>query len=154
MYIELHCHSGFSFLDGTSQPDQLAHEAKRLGYPALALTDNNGLYGSMIFAQAARQIELQPITGAELTLLDGSHITLLAETPTGYANLCRNPGWDPRSQSSTTPMSFSYSPEPWEGPLRDGSWEGRDEVFGHYRWTRGGLLGVDFGTNEVNTGQS
>ena len=89
MYIELHCHSGFSFLDGTSQPDQLAHEAKRLGYPALALTDNNGLYGSMIFAQAARQIELQPITGAELTLLDGSHITLLAETPAGYANLCR-----------------------------------------------------------------
>ena len=89
MYIELHCHSAFSFLDGTAQPDQLALAAKRLGYPALALTDNNGLYGSMIFAQAARQIELQPITGAEVTLLDGSHLTLLAETPAGYANLSR-----------------------------------------------------------------
>ncbi len=89
MYIELHCHSAFSFLDGTAQPDQLALAAKGLGYPALALTDNNGLYGSMIFAQAARQIELQPITGADVTLLDGSHVTLLAETPTGYANLAR-----------------------------------------------------------------
>ncbi len=89
MYIELHCHSAFSFLDGTAQPDQLAFEAKHLGYPALALTDNNGLYGSMIFAQAAKQLELQPITGSEVTLLDGSHVTLLAETPTGYANLCR-----------------------------------------------------------------
>ena len=89
MYIELHCHSAFSFLDGTAQPGQLALAAKGLGYPALALTDNNGLYGSMIFAQAARQIELQPITGADVTLLDGSHVTLLAETPTGYANLSR-----------------------------------------------------------------
>ena len=87
MYIELHCHSAFSFLDGTTQPDQLALAAKRLGYPALALTDNNGLYGSMIFAQAARQIELQPITGAEVTLLDGSHVTLLAETPSVQGQL-------------------------------------------------------------------
>jgi error-prone DNA polymerase len=89
MYTELHCHSAFSFLDGASLPEQLVLEATDLGYSALALTDHNGLYGSMAFAQAAKHMGLQPITGAELTLLDGSHITLLAETPEGYANLCR-----------------------------------------------------------------
>jgi error-prone DNA polymerase len=89
MYIELHCHSAFSFLDGASLPEQLALTARRLGYPALALTDHNGLYGSMAFAQEAKQLGLQAITGAEVTLLDGSHVTILAETPEGYANLCR-----------------------------------------------------------------
>src|SRR5438876_760725 len=89
MYIELHCHSAFSFLDGASLPEQLALTAAQLGYPALALTDHNGLYGSMAFAQEAKHLGLQAITGSEVTLLDGSHVTLLAETPEGYANLCR-----------------------------------------------------------------
>ena len=89
MYVELHCHSAYSFLDGASLPEQLALTAVNLGYSALALTDHNGLYGSMAFAQEAKQLGLQAITGAEVTLLDGSHVTLLAETPRGYANLCR-----------------------------------------------------------------
>src|SRR5437773_1040971 len=89
MYIELHCHSAFSFLDGASLPEQLALTASQLGYPALALTDHHGLYGSMAFAQESKQLGIQAITGAELTLLDGSHVTILAETPEGYANLCR-----------------------------------------------------------------
>src|SRR5262245_57033394 len=89
MYVELHCHSAFSFLDGTSLPEHLALQAHSLGYPALGLTDHHGVYGSMTFAQAAKSLGLRAITGAELTLLDGSHITLLAETPAGYANLCR-----------------------------------------------------------------
>ena len=73
--------------------------AVELGYPALALTDHNGLYGSMEFAQAARLSGLQPITGAEVTLRecfpnveepkDGHHVTLLAESSSGYSNLCR-----------------------------------------------------------------
>jgi error-prone DNA polymerase len=98
-YVELHCHSGFSFLDGASHPEELAVRAAELGYPALALTDHNGLYGSMEFAHAARRVNVQPITGAEVTLRDcfpgveepegGHHVTLLAETPQGYANLCR-----------------------------------------------------------------
>src|SRR5437868_5821408 len=88
-YVELHSHSAFSFLDGASLPEHLALQAQALGYPALALTDHHGLYGSMAFAQSARQLGLRAITGAEMTLLDGSHITLLAENPTGYANLCR-----------------------------------------------------------------
>ncbi len=89
MYIELHCHSAFSFLDGASLPEQLALTASQLGLPALALTDHNGVYGSMAFAQEAKSLGLQAITGAELTLLDGSHVTLLVETAEGYANLCR-----------------------------------------------------------------
>ena len=89
MYAELHCHSAFSFLDGASLPEDLAATAHELGYPALALTDHNGLYGSMTFAQAAKPLGLQAITGAEVTLADGTHLTLLAETPQGYANLCR-----------------------------------------------------------------
>lgn len=98
-YVELHCHSGFSFLDGASHPEELVLRAAELGYPALALTDHNGLYGSMEFAQAAKRAALQPITGAEVTLRDcfpgveepigGHHVTLLAETPQGYANLSR-----------------------------------------------------------------
>src|SRR4051812_33999594 len=89
MYIELHSHSAFSFLDGASLPEHLALQAGSLGYPALGLTDHHGLYGSMTFAQTAKQIGLRAITGSELTLLDGSHVTLLAETPAGYSNLCR-----------------------------------------------------------------
>src|SRR6184192_2131339 len=89
MYTELHCHSAFSFLDGASLPEQLALTASQLGYTGVALTDHNGLYGSMAFAHEAKQLGLQAITGAEVTLLDGAHVTLLAETPEGYANLCR-----------------------------------------------------------------
>src|SRR2546430_12527685 len=57
MYAELHCHSAFSFLDGASPPDEILAEAHRLGYPALALTDRNGIYGSLAFAHAARSEE-------------------------------------------------------------------------------------------------
>src|SRR5882762_7539248 len=89
MYAELHCHSAFSFLDGASLPEDLAATAHELGYTALALTDHNGLYGSMTFAQVAKPLGLQAITGAEVTLEDGAHLTLLAETPQGYSNLCR-----------------------------------------------------------------
>ncbi len=89
MYIELHCHSAYSFLDGTSLPEELVVAAASLGYSGVALTDHNGLYGSMAFAQEAKQLGLQAITGAEVTLADGAHVTLLAETPQGYANLCR-----------------------------------------------------------------
>jgi error-prone DNA polymerase len=88
-YVELHCHSAYSFLDGASLPEELALRAAELGYEALALTDHDGVYGSLEFAQAAKAFGLRPITGAEVTLADGSHLTLLVETPRGYANLCR-----------------------------------------------------------------
>src|SRR5919205_432545 len=88
-YIELHCHSAYSFLDGASQPEELAVRAADLGYEALALTDHDGVYGSLEFAHAAKYFGVRPITGAELTLADRSHVTVLVETPRGYANLCR-----------------------------------------------------------------
>ncbi len=88
-YVELHCHSAYSFLDGASQPEELAARAAELGYEALALTDHDGVYGSLELAHAAKPLGVRPITGAEVTLEGGSHVTLLVETPGGYANLCR-----------------------------------------------------------------
>jgi error-prone DNA polymerase len=88
-YVELHCHSNFSFLDGASHIDELVLRAAELGQKALALTDHDGLHGAMEFAQCARAWGLQPITGAEVTLADGHHLTLLCESQRGYANLCR-----------------------------------------------------------------
>jgi len=88
-YVELHCHSAYSFLDGASQPEELAVRAAELGYEALALTDHDGLCGSLEFARAAKDFGVQPITGAELTLAGGTHVTVLVETAHGYANLCR-----------------------------------------------------------------
>jgi error-prone DNA polymerase len=88
-FVELHCHSAYSFLDGASHPEELAARAAELGYEALALTDHDGVCGSLEFAHAAKAFGVRPITGAEVTLSDGSHVTLLVETPRGYANLCR-----------------------------------------------------------------
>ncbi|MBD0291179.1 MAG: PHP domain-containing protein, partial [Thermoleophilia bacterium] len=88
-FVELHCHSAYSFLDGASRPEELVLKAAELGYPALALTDHDGVYGSLEFAHAAKAFGVRPITGAEVTLTDESHVTLLVETPQGYANLCR-----------------------------------------------------------------
>jgi error-prone DNA polymerase len=88
-YAELHTHSAYSFLDGASQPEELAARAAELGYEALALTDHDGVYGSLEFAHAAKQFGVRAITGAEVTLDGDAHVTLLCETQQGYANLCR-----------------------------------------------------------------
>ena len=88
-YVELHAHSAYSFLDGASHPEELALRAAELGYEALALTDHDGVYGSLEFAHAAKHFGVRPITGAEVTLHGGAHVTLLVESATGYANLCR-----------------------------------------------------------------
>src|SRR5215210_2295629 len=88
-YVELHAHSAYSFLDGASHPEELAARAAELGYSALALTDHDGLYGSLEFAHAAKAFGVRPITGAEVSLASGAHVTLLVESSRGYANLCR-----------------------------------------------------------------
>ncbi|HTU14207.1 MAG TPA: error-prone DNA polymerase [Solirubrobacterales bacterium] len=91
-YIELHCHSSFSFLDGASSPFELAKQAAEFGYPALGLVDHDGVWGSMEFAVACKAAGIRPITGAELTVsLRGRlfHLTLLVKDGTGYRNLCR-----------------------------------------------------------------
>ena len=92
-YVELHLHSNYSLLEGASSIDELLVQAVAQGHRALALTDHEGMYGSMEFARSAKEIGLRPITGLELTVaeVDGtrSHLTLLAEDGRGYANLCR-----------------------------------------------------------------
>src|SRR4051794_17190267 len=89
MLVELHSHSAFSFLDGASHPVEMAAAAASLGYSALALTDHDGLHGAMEHARACAGMGIKPITGAELTLDDGHHLTVLCETREGYRNLCR-----------------------------------------------------------------
>ena len=88
-YVELHAHSAYSFLDGASHPEELALRAAELGYEAIALTDHDGVYGSLELAHAAKLAGVRAITGAEVTLVGGAHVTLLVESSRGYANLCR-----------------------------------------------------------------
>jgi error-prone DNA polymerase len=100
-YAELHCHSNFSFLDGASHPEELAEEAARLGLEALALTDHDGFYGVVRFAEAASALGVPTVFGTELTLdlprrsqqgmadPEGRHLLVLARDPEGYARLSR-----------------------------------------------------------------
>ena len=93
-YVELHAHSAFSFLDGASTPMELAAAAAERGYPAFALTDHDGIWGSMEFARACKGFGVWPVVGAELTVRpaagpDLAHLTLLVEDATGYRNLCQ-----------------------------------------------------------------
>ncbi|MCY1138661.1 error-prone DNA polymerase [Actinoplanes sp. Pm04-4] len=97
-YAELHCHTNFSFLDGASHPEELAEEAARLGLNGLAVTDHDGFYGVVRFSQAARELGLPTIFGAELSLdlskpqngeadPEGRHLLALAHGHEGYARL-------------------------------------------------------------------
>ena len=88
-YIELHAASAFSFLDGASLPEELAHVGAELGMPGMALLDRDGVYGSPQFYKAATKAGMQPHVGAELTSASGGCYPLLAETQRGYQNLCR-----------------------------------------------------------------
>jgi len=96
-YVELHCHSAYSFLDGVSLPEELVRRASELGHGAIALTDHNSLSGSMELAQAAKSYGVRAIHGAEIDLTttcvrdqEGPrHITLLVRDRRGWSNLCR-----------------------------------------------------------------
>ncbi|MEA2351856.1 MAG: error-prone polymerase [Thermoleophilaceae bacterium] len=88
-YVELHCHTAFSFLDGASHPVELAAAAAEQGHAAIGVTDHDGLHGAMELAQATAPLGVRTIVGSELTLDDGHHLTLLCEDRSGYANLCR-----------------------------------------------------------------
>jgi error-prone DNA polymerase len=99
-YAELHCHSNFSFLDGASHPEELVEQAARLGLEAIALTDHDGMYGVVRFAEAAAELGVRTMFGAELSFglsapqngvpdPEGTHLLLLATGPEGYHALCR-----------------------------------------------------------------
>ncbi|PPK69655.1 error-prone DNA polymerase [Actinokineospora auranticolor] len=99
-YAELHCHTNFSFLDGASHPEELIEAAALLGLDALAITDHDGMYGVVRFAEAAREVGMRTIFGTELSLgltapqngvadPEGEHLLLLADGQEGYHRLCR-----------------------------------------------------------------
>jgi len=89
MFIHLHVHTEYSFLDGASRMEVLVQRAASFGMPALAMTDHNSLAGAVQFVKLCQAYQIKPILGVELTLTDQSHLTLLAKDKTGYANLCR-----------------------------------------------------------------
>jgi error-prone DNA polymerase len=88
-YAELHAWSNFTFLEGGSHPEELVERAAELELSAIALTDRDGLYGTVRFAGQARRRGIAAIVGSELTFEDGAHIVLLVENERGYANLCQ-----------------------------------------------------------------
>src|SRR2546423_1790334 len=94
-YVELHCHSAYSFLDGASDPAELAATAAALGHEALALTDHDNVCGAMEFAHACRGVGVRPIVGCELTvgwprrLPPPVPVPRLVEDARGWASLCR-----------------------------------------------------------------
>ena len=97
-YVELHLHSCYSFLEGASLPEELVARAAELGYQALAITDHDGLHGAMAVrpglrggghpADHRRRADAAPRAGRAPSC-GPVHLTLLAETEQGYANLCR-----------------------------------------------------------------
>jgi error-prone DNA polymerase len=87
-YVELHCHSNFSFLDGGSHPAELAFRAAELGMPALAITDRGGVYGAVRFLRACRKVGVKPLVGTTLEV-DGQDIVMIVRNLRGYSNLCR-----------------------------------------------------------------
>lgn len=86
-YAELHCCSAFSFLEGSSTPEELAREASRLGYSSVALLDCNGVYGAPRFFKACQEAGVHPLVGSEIRV-PGGRLSLLVENRSGYRNLC------------------------------------------------------------------
>jgi error-prone DNA polymerase len=91
-YVELHCHSAYSFGHGSSLPGELIEHAASLGYTALALVDHNSVSGAMELAMAVRDSSVRAICGSEVTVLvagEPRHLTLLVRDGRGWRNLCR-----------------------------------------------------------------
>jgi error-prone DNA polymerase len=88
-FAHLHVRSGFSYGFGVATPEELVGAAAQMGMGAMALTDRDGLYGVPKFLEAAAEVGVSPIVGAEVSMEDGGHLVLLAESMEGYRSLCR-----------------------------------------------------------------
>ncbi len=88
-YVELHCKTNFSFLEGASHPAELVNQAARLAYAGMAVTDRSSLAGVVRAHIAAKEVGLKLVVGAEVTLVDASPILLWAMNRDGYGRLCR-----------------------------------------------------------------
>ncbi|HET7817120.1 MAG TPA: PHP domain-containing protein, partial [Sphingomicrobium sp.] len=95
-YVPLRVFSSFTMLEGAMEPKAIAERAAQLGFPAVALTDRNGLYAAMPFTDACVAKGVQPIVGAMLAVARPPELgpqaldwlVLLAKDEQGYANLC------------------------------------------------------------------
>ena len=87
-YAELHCVSNYTFLRGASDPEELVHRAARLGYAALAITDECSVSGVVRAHLAAKDAAIRLLVGTELRLACGLRLVLLAQTLAGYESLC------------------------------------------------------------------
>src|SRR5256885_14750225 len=90
-YVELHARSAFSFLRGSSLPEDLAHAAAAAGHGVFGLADVGGLYGIPRFHTIARRQGVRPLVGAEMDVEGGGRVALLCEDPGGWTNTCRPP---------------------------------------------------------------
>ncbi len=120
-FVHLHVHGPFSWMDGVSTAEALCARAAAMGMTALALTDHDTLAGAVPFVQACRRHGLRPLLGAEATLADGGHLTLLAPDARGYAALCRllsaahldhprgRPQVDPEALAAAAPRLLALS---------------------------------------------
>ncbi len=96
-FVHLHVHSEYSILDGACRIPALVDKAARLEMPAVALTDHGSLAGAVELYRAARETGVRPVLGCEAYVADDrtkltkgyAHLTLLAETNEGYANLIK-----------------------------------------------------------------
>src|SRR5690606_12085322 len=87
-YAELHCMTNFTFLRGASHPAELVEQASKLGYAALAITDECSVAGVVRAHVEAKDTGLKLIIGSEFRLEDGLRLVLLAQDLNGYGNLC------------------------------------------------------------------
>jgi error-prone DNA polymerase len=87
-YVELHCHSNYSFLDGASHPEELVERAAELGMPALGISDHGGVYGAVKFVNHCRRVGIRPVIGTELEV-EGNHLLLIARSMSGWSSLAR-----------------------------------------------------------------
>jgi DNA polymerase III alpha subunit len=95
-YVPLRVFSCFTMLEGAMEPKAIAAQAEKLGFPAVALTDRNGLYAAMPFTDACVAKGIQPVIGTSLAVacpaeLGGAidWLVLLAKDDLGYSNLCK-----------------------------------------------------------------
>src|SRR5260370_33401866 len=114
-YVELHARSAFSFLEGSSTPEELVARAVELKQPALALLDRDNVSGAARFHMAAKKAGIRAHIGAEVTCTDGWRYPLLAESRTGYQNLCRlitrMKMRAKKGEGAATPEEFAEFPE-------------------------------------------
>lgn len=87
-FAPLHCHSNFSLLYGTIPPAQLVMQARRYGLNAVAMTDNDAIYGLIEFYTHAKEAGIKPLPGAVLSSTCGD-LVCFPENQAGYQNLCR-----------------------------------------------------------------